>query len=89
MKDLANSWQSLSLSEKEGTNVDLSKNKQIQEVGLAAKFFTRRNISIDAVARTFRPLWRITNDFRIRDAGNNGLMLIRFYLGNLGLLIDF
>ena len=63
-----------SLSNKEGKKVVLSKGKQIQEFVLAAKFFTKRTVNIDAVAKTFRPLWRVRQNFNIRDAGNNNLV---------------
>lgn len=38
------------------------------------KFFTKRAMNIDAVAKTFRPLWRTRQSFNIRDVGNNHLM---------------
>ena len=63
-----------SLSNKEGKKVVLSKGKQIQEFVLATKFFTKRTVNIDAVAKTFRPLWRARQNFNIRNAGNNNLV---------------
>ena len=71
MEDLTLKWNKLSLSQKEGKHVVLSKNKQVQEFVLAAKFLTRRNINIDAIAKMFRPLW--SHSFNIRDAGDNYL----------------
>ena len=73
MEDLTRSWNKFSLSEKEEKGVDLSTNKQSRYVGLVAKFFTR-TVNIDAVAKTFRPLWRTSKDFRIRAAGKNHLV---------------
>ena len=52
----------------------LAKNKKRVEYVLDAKFLTKRNVSIDSVAKTFRPLWCISNDFCIRDAGENHLL---------------
>ena len=43
---------------------------------MAAKFLTRRNINIEVVARTFRPIWRTRGNFEINDAGGN---VILFY----------
>ena len=57
MEDLENRWQRLSLMESEGKKVDLSRNKKNLSFVLAAKFFTRRAINIEAVARTFRSIW--------------------------------
>lgn len=73
MEDLTLKWNKLSLSQKEGKHVALSKNKLVQEFVLAAEFLTRRNINIDAVAKTFRPLWCTSQSFNIRDAGDNYL----------------
>ena len=52
MDDLATRWKTLSLSDKESKTLALTKNNQSEEYVLAAKFFTRRNVSIDAVAKT-------------------------------------
>ena len=67
MEDLTRSWQNLSLSNK-GVNMDLLKNKKIQGFTLAAKFFSRRSLNIDAVAWTFRPLWCTSGSFHVSDA---------------------
>lgn len=64
----------LSLSNKKGKRIILSKGKQSQEFWLVVKFFTKRVMNIDAVAKTFRLLWRTRQSFNIRDAGNNHLM---------------
>ena len=45
--------------------LSLSKDKQIHEFVLVAKFLTKRNVNIDAVAKTFRPLWRTTQRFNV------------------------
>ncbi|KAL0012133.1 hypothetical protein SO802_007241 [Lithocarpus litseifolius] len=74
MDDLTISWKKLSLSDKEGKKLALVKNTKRVEFVLAAKFLTKRNISVDAVAKTFRPLWRTSSDFRIRDVGDNHLL---------------
>ena len=44
---------------------------------LAAKFFTKRALSIEVVARTLRPLWKTKHKFRIKDLGNH-LILFTF-----------
>ena len=74
MEDLASRWKNLSLSDKEGKKLALAKNKHRVDFVLAAKFLTKRNVNIDAVAKTFRPLWRTRNDFCIRDASDNHLL---------------
>ena len=42
---------------------------------LAAKFFTKRALNVDVVARTFRPLWRTKASFHITNVGDNILLL--------------
>ncbi|XP_023888298.1 uncharacterized protein LOC112000407 [Quercus suber] len=79
MEDLAQSWKKLSLTDEEKTNVDLSSDKRNKGSVLAAKFFTRRSLNIEAVARTFRPLWQTRSSFEVSDAGNN-VLLIAFEL---------
>lgn len=71
MEDLTKSWTRLSLSEKEGEKLDLSKEKKTQGFVLAAKFYTRRSVNLEAVAKTFRPLWRTKYRFEVSDAGDN------------------
>ena len=74
MDDLTISWKKLSLSDKEGKKLALVKNKKRVEFVLVAKFLTNRNVNIDAVAKTFRPLWHTSSDFCIRDVGDNHLL---------------
>ena len=74
MDDLTRSWKQLSLSDKEGKKLALVKYKKRVEFVLVAKFLTKRNVSVDAVAKTFRPLWHTSSDFCIRDAGDNHLL---------------
>lgn len=65
MEDLANRCEKLSLSAREGRKVKLSNNQRASEYVLAAKFLTRRALNMEAVARTFRPLWRTKESFHI------------------------
>lgn len=77
MEEITQNWRKLSLSEEEGRNIDLSKNKREGSLVLAASFLTRRTVNIEVVARTFRPLWRTRRDFKVSDAGNN-IVLFEF-----------
>lgn len=43
---------------------------------LAAKFLAKRNVNVDAIAKIFRPLWRTTPNFCIREAGDNHLLFV-------------
>ena len=44
---------------------------------LAAKFFTRRIINVEAITRTFKPLWRAEKSISARDIGDN-IVLFEF-----------
>ena len=50
------------------------------EFVIAAKFFTLRFLQMEAVARTFKQLWRFNNRFKIRNQGNN---IVLFIFNNL------
>nr|XP_023897161.1 uncharacterized protein LOC112009046 [Quercus suber] len=66
MEDLTKHWKSLSLSEKEGPGLFLKKEQAISEHAIAARFLTRRPLNIDAIAKTFTPLWRSKSGFRAK-----------------------
>ena len=55
MEDLTKTWSKLNLSECEGSNVRLMEMQAVTEWGLAAKFFTRRALNLDAIAKSFSP----------------------------------
>ena len=74
MEDLANNWKKLSLSEKEGNEIDLLRNRKTTSFVLAVKFFTCRSLNLEAVAKMFRPLWRTRDNFEVSDVGNNKLL---------------
>lgn len=44
---------------------------------LTAKFFTRRNVNVEVVAKTFRPIWRTRGNFEVCD-GKDNVLLIAF-----------
>ena len=77
MEDLTNRWWSLSLTEEEEARVDLTKEKMKIGAVLATKFFTRRTISVEAVVKTFQPLWRARGNFEVCE-GKDNILLIEF-----------
>ena len=60
MDDILYDWKKLSLTEEEDTKLSLSKSKNIRskKFVLAAKFLTKRALNVEAIGRTFKPLWR-------------------------------
>ena len=47
-----------------------------KEHTLVGKFFTKRRLSIEAVARTFRNIWNTQKNFEVRDLRENMLLFI-------------
>lgn len=72
-------WKNLSLTEVEGSKVDLTRDKKKVGTVLAAKFFTRRNVNVEVVAKTFRPIWQTKGNFEVCD-GKDNVLLIAFEL---------
>ena len=77
MDEITRRCDNLSLSVREEKTVVLSKKNQVVEFILVAKFCTRRALNMEAVARTFRPLWRTKGNFHITNAGDN-ILLFKF-----------
>ena len=71
MEDLTQSWSRLTLTDREGPGCRLTANDSLEEFSILAKFYTKRNLSIDAIARTFNPIWRARNGFKIQNYGDH------------------
>ena len=76
MDDLQGRWAKLSLNTKETQMVNLSTNVMENRRVLVAKFFTKWRISLEAITRTLKMLWRSGRSFDICDLGNNIVMLL-------------
>ena len=76
MEDLSRQWSCLSLSEKEGDDICFKQDRCRQEFIIAALFLTRRALNMDAVGRTFKPLWRAQNGFKISNEGGNKVLFV-------------
>lgn len=79
MEKLTRKCDGLSLLAKEGERVVFLKKLTKEEYVLAAKFLMKRTLKVEAVARTFRPLWRKNESFCVSNAGNN-ILLFEFEL---------
>ena len=74
MEDLAQSWTRLSLTEREGPGCRLTPDESVKQFSIAARFTTRRAINVDSIARTFTPLWRAKNGFKIQKIGDHEML---------------
>ena len=74
MEDLSTHWKKLSLSESEENRVALRIERKKRDFILAGKFFTRRSLNVEAVAKTFTPLWRTKGGFNVTVSGENVLL---------------
>ena len=71
MEDLTVQWKGLSLSHREGPKFRLHSDLASAKYTIAAKFLTKRALNTDAIAATFKPLWRTKNGFRVKNLGNH------------------
>ena len=76
MEEITEGWSRLSLQGPESDGFSLRPEIGSEEFVLAAKFFTRRVLNTDAIARNFSQLWRSRNGFKIKDLGNHIVLFI-------------
>ena len=76
MEELANQLTNFSLSEKETVGFTLSKEQRSNEYLLVAQFLTRRFLNMEAMARTFKQLWRSTNRFTICNQNEHRVLFV-------------
>ena len=74
MDEITEAWDVSSLSEREGNDLKLQRKKPTEEFSIVAKFLTKRTLNIDAVARTFKPIWRSRNGFNSKNLGEHKLL---------------
>ena len=74
MAGLDEMWARFSLSEEEERGAEVSRQEDVMIHRLAGKFLTKRVLNVDAVARTFKPLWKPIGELKIRDVGDNILL---------------
>ena len=74
--NLAKHWQKLSLNDREDENLELPEENSSNEVILAAKFLTKRALSVETIIITFSPLWRSVKGFEVRKARDHVLLFM-------------
>lgn len=68
-------WARFSLTEEEEQGADVPGQGEPLVFKLAALFFTKPVVNAEAMARTFKPLWKPIGEFKIRDISGNILLL--------------
>jgi hypothetical protein len=74
MESIEDLWLRFSLTAKEKVEYDLEEYDKEPSFLLAAKFITHRVLNVEAVARTFKPLWKAKKGFSVKDMGENTLL---------------
>lgn len=77
MDNLTKAWSCLTLSDQEGTNLQLTEEEAASEFTIAAKFLTKRALNIEAIAKMFNPIWRSRNGFKVKKEDDH-IVLITF-----------
>ena len=66
MDELSQSWNRLTLSDREGSGCCLLDEEKVENFSIAVKFLTRQAINMEIITKTFTSLWRARNDFKIQ-----------------------
>ena len=74
MDDLANSWNRLTLSDREGPGCNLTHDDSVMDFSIAAKFLTRRALNVEVKAKLSRHCGELGMGSR-----SKSLMTIKFY----------
>ncbi|KAL0012397.1 hypothetical protein SO802_007505 [Lithocarpus litseifolius] len=74
MASLEEMWARFSLTEEEEGGAEVPKEEEEIVHRLAGRFYTKRVLNVEAVARTFKPLWRTAGELKIRDIGEHILL---------------
>ena len=64
------------MNDREGGKISLNKEQSPIEFFIAAKFLTNRALNIEAIIRTFSPLWRAVNGFKVQNKGDHFLFFV-------------
>ena len=77
MESMSAMWEKLSLTDYEGSKYSVKDEPIMGDYLLAAKFYTRRVLSMEAIVRTFKLVWRTRKRYEVRDMVNH-LVLFSF-----------
>lgn len=74
MDEITERCEGLRLSEREGSEIDLSSPAMETGCVLVGKFCTKRRVSLESVARVLKSVWRTEQNFEVCDLGNNKVL---------------
>ena len=74
MASLENLWSRFTLDDEEEYGAEVPKPVEAPVHRLAGRFFTKRTLNVESIARTFKPLWKPTGELKLRDLGDNILL---------------
>ena len=69
-------WEKFSLLEYEGNKFNVQDETMLEEYLIAAQFFTKRALNMEAIAKTFKLIWRTRKGFEVRDMGNHLVLFV-------------
>ena len=69
-------WERFLLSDSEGRRYVVQDSMEEGEFFMAARFYTGRVLNMEAIARTFKMLWRTRKGFEVRDMGNHRVLFV-------------
>ena len=76
MDDILNRCAGLQLLEKEETKIVIGAPVIDSHRVLAGKFFTKRRVNLESVARVLRSVWKTTQNFEVSDLGDNKALFL-------------
>ena len=76
MDDILNRCVSLQLLERERAEVIIDASVIESNRVLAGKFFTKRHVNLESVARVLRSIWKTNQSFEVNDLGDNKALFL-------------
>ena len=70
MARLEDLWAKFTLTEDEEGGANVPNQEAVEVHHLAGKFYMKRVLNVEAVARTFKPLWKPAGELKIHDPGD-------------------
>ena len=76
MESLSGLWEKFSLSKSKGRQYVVEECDGEREFFLVARLYTGRVLSMEAIAKTLKGIWRTRRCFEVRDMGDHKVLFI-------------